>query len=58
MIAFLALLLAGTNSPTAVVGDWDNRPTATLAEGYSRRLVPIKGAAEKCGFSRTWTWDD
>jgi hypothetical protein len=45
------------NQPTAiVVGDWDNRPTLTVAEGYGNDLVTVKAA--ECGFSRTWVWDD
>ena len=57
MLALLPFLFA-VETPVAVVGDWDDRPTTTIAEGYSRHLTPIKAAAEKCGFSRTWIWDD
>jgi hypothetical protein len=56
MIASLLFML---NTPqTMMVGGWDTRPTATVAQGFGTQLAPIKAAAEKCGFSRTWVWDD
>lgn len=58
MVSYLALLLAGSTPSIAVVGGWDDRPTATVAEGFGTQLASIKVAAEKCGFSRTWIWDD
>ena len=58
MFAALILILAASPHQVGVVGGWDNRPTATVAEGFGARLAPIKTAAEKCGFSRTWVWDD
>jgi hypothetical protein len=53
-----AIFFFAVSSPVAVVGGWDDRPTATIAEGYGKQLAPIKAASEKCGFSRTWIWDD
>lgn len=58
MFAALILILAASPHQVGVVGGWDNRPTATVAEGLGARLAPIKTAAEMCGFSRTWIWDD
>jgi len=58
---FWLLVIAATqiNQPSAiVVGGWDNRPTLTVAEGYEKDLALLKTAAEECGFSRTWVWDD
>jgi len=57
----LSLLLLATlqsTQPTALVRGWDDRPTVTVAEGYGRDLAPIEPAAKRCGFSRTWMWDD
>lgn len=58
MFTAFVLVLGASPSPVAAVGGWDNRPTATVAEGDGAQLAPIKAAAEKCGFSRTWVWDD
>lgn len=58
MVIPLILMLAEAQAPTALVGGWDNRPTATVAEGLGVQLAPIKTAAEQYGFSRTWIWDD
>jgi hypothetical protein len=56
MIMSLVLMLATPQE--IMVGGWDTRPTATVAQGFGAQLTPIKAAAEKCGFSRTWVWDD
>jgi len=58
MLAPFVLMLGASPPQVPLVGGWDNRPTATIAEGYGAQLAPIKVAAEKCGFSRTWVWDD
>ena len=58
MLLPLMLMLAASPPTVAVVGGWDDRPTSTVAEGYGSQLAPIKAAAERCGFSRTWVWDD
>ena len=58
MLTAFLVMLAASPAPVALVGGWDNRPTATVAEGYGAQLAPIKAAAEKCGFSRVWVWDD
>jgi hypothetical protein len=58
VIAPLIFLWAAVQPPVAIVGKWDDRPTATVAEGIGSQLAPIKAAAESCGFSRTWVWDD
>ena len=59
MFPLLVFAAAQANQLSAiVVGGWDGRPTLTVAEGYGRNLAPLKTAAEGCGFSRTWVWDD
>jgi hypothetical protein len=58
MSPLLFLAAAQINPPIAIVGGSDNRPTLTVAEGYGKNLASLKTAAEKCGFSRTWVWDD
>ena len=58
MFPLLVMAAAQSSQPSAVVVGWDNRPTLTVAEGYGKDLAPAKFAAEKCGFSRTWVWDD
>lgn len=59
MFALLFLAAAQASHPKqAVVYKEDSRATATVAEGFGRDLAPIKSAAERCGFSRTWVWDD
>ena len=59
MFSLLVIAAAQINQPSAiVVGGWDTSPTLTVAEGYGMNLAPLKTAAEECGFSRTWVWDD
>ena len=58
VVMALILMLSEAQAPSVLVGGWDNRPTATVAEGLGVQLAPIKVAVEKCGFSRTWVWDD
>ena len=60
MLPLLLMLAAQITQPKVVplVGGWDNRPTLTVAEGYGNILARVKTAAEVCGFSRTWVWDD
>jgi hypothetical protein len=59
MFALLVITVAQMNqSSEFVVGGWDNRPTMTVAEGHRKNLAALKAAAEACGFSRTWVWDD
>lgn len=58
MLPLLLLAAAQISQPTAIVGGWDNRPTLTVAEGYGKDLASLKSVVEKCGFSRTWVWDD
>lgn len=41
-----------------VVGGWDRRPTLTVAAGDPKNLAQLKIAAEACGFSRIWVWDN
>ena len=58
---FPLLVIAATQvnpQSTILVGGWDRRSTLTVAEGTGRNLGPLKIAAEACGFSRTWVWDD
>jgi hypothetical protein len=59
MFPLLVIAAAQVDQPSAIlVGGWDNRPTLTVAEGYGKDLAQVKTAAEKCGFSRSWVWDD
>ena len=57
-LPLLFLAASQASQPNAVVYGWDDRPTLTVAEGSASKLAPLKSAAERCGFSRTWVWDD
>jgi len=59
MFSLLIIAAAQIDQPSAiVVGGWDNRPTLTVAEGDQKNLALLKAAAEECGFSRVWVWDN
>jgi len=58
MLIPLLIALAVEPPAVALVGNWDDRPTATVAEGFARNLGKIEKAAKKCGFSESWVWDD
>ena len=58
LTAMLAFLMLEPPPRVALVGTLDDRPTETVAEGFASHLAPVRQVAEKCGFSRTWVWDD
>ena len=59
MFALLILAAAQVDqSSDIIVGGWDKRPSLTVAEGTAKDLAMLKVAAQGCGFSRIWVWDN
>lgn len=58
MLPLILAIITQAAAPVAIVIGFDSRPVVIVATGYGTNLTPIKPAAERCGFSRTWIFDD